>query len=86
MSVFLDQARLILSQVDLNNPEIQQAKTELNTIVKTAGVKIFSDPRIANAINLLMPFVVNYKVNQVIRLLKEFERDKDFNFGSGLGK
>lgn len=76
MSIFLDQAKKILESVDLQDQPIKEAKTLLNSISKTAGVTdLIHDPKFQNIINLLTPFVVNYKVNQVIRLLQELAKE-----------
>lgn len=77
MSIFLSQAQKILNKVDLTDPAVSQAKEILNGMDKTAGVSdALADPRLSTAINLLTPFVVNYKVNQVLKLLKELSKSQ----------
>jgi hypothetical protein len=74
--IFLRQAQLILAQVDLNEPDVIKAKELLSSFEKSASISdLIRDPRLSNAINLLTPFVVNYKVNQVLKLLKEMSKD-----------
>ena len=77
MSLFLAQAKIILDEIDLNDPAIKKAKELLNSVTKIAGMTdLINDPKFQNIINLLTPFVVNYKVNQVIRLLNEIAKEQ----------
>ncbi len=76
MSVYLENARYLLSQVKNTDEKIKQAKNVLNSVSKQSGLFDFvHNPKFQNIINLLTPFVVNYKVNQVLKLLKELERE-----------
>lgn len=76
MSVYLENAKYLLDQVKDLGQEIQQAHEELNNISKQSGLSdLVHDPKFQNIINLLTPFVVNYKVNQVLKLLKEIEHE-----------
>ena len=76
MSIFLDQAKQILNSVDLPDQPIKDAKTLLNSISKVGGITdLIHDAKFQNIINLLTPFVVNYKVNQVLRLLQELAKE-----------
>lgn len=76
MSIYLTQAKRLLDEIDLKNPAIRQAKNELTKLTKTAGLgDIINNPKFQNAITLLTPFVVNYKVNQVLKLLKDLARE-----------
>ncbi len=76
MSVYLENAKRLLSQVKNPDPAIKQATDELNNIPKTASISdLLHDPKFQNIINLLTPFLVNYKVNQVVKLLKDLERE-----------
>ena len=78
MSIYLRQAKRILAQINIDAPEVKQAKDELRKLTKTAGLgDIIHDPKFQNVVTLLTPFVVNYKVNQVLKLLKELARDTD---------
>ena len=83
MSIYLDQAQRILANIDIDAPEVAQAREELSTFNKTSGVgDLINNPKFQNAVNLLTPFVVNYKVNQVLKLLKELEKDKNKDLGN----
>ncbi len=76
MSVFLENAKYLLNQTQDINPAVKQAYDELNTVTKEGGITDFiHNPKFQNIINLLTPFVVNYKVNQVLKLLKDLERE-----------
>jgi hypothetical protein len=76
--LFLKQALYLLDQIDINNTEVTQAKELLSSSVdKTAAVTdLIHDPKFQNIINLLTPFMVNYKVNQVIKLLQEMAKEQ----------
>ncbi len=76
MSVYLENAKRLLSQIKNPNPAIHQATDELNNISKSASISdLLHDPKFQNIINLLTPFLVNYKVNQVVKLLNELQRE-----------
>ncbi|HLX52953.1 MAG TPA: hypothetical protein VKR58_03380 [Aquella sp.] len=76
MSVYLEQAKILLAKVDLLVPEVKEAQDLLNSLTKTAAVTdLIHDPKFQNIVTLLTPFLVNYKVNQVIKLLKELEKE-----------
>jgi hypothetical protein len=75
MSIYLEQIQLLLSNIDIK--EAKQAKEELEVLTKNAGVTdLINDPKFQNIVNLLTPFVVNYKVNQVLKLLTELAKDR----------
>lgn len=78
MSIYLNQAKKILNKVELEDSDVVKAREILNSFDgKTAGLfETISDPRLSNAISLLTPFTVNYKVNQVLRLLKELAKEE----------
>jgi hypothetical protein len=77
VSIFLDQAKTILDEIELNEPAIKEAQELLGTIIKTAGVSdLINDPKFQNIVNLLTPFTVVYKVNQVLRLLQELAKEQ----------
>jgi hypothetical protein len=78
MSVYLQNVEYLLSQTDVQNidPKITQALDELTAIRKNSSLSdLINNPKFQNIINLLTPFVVNYKVNQVIKLLKDLESE-----------
>lgn len=76
MSVYLENAKNLLNQVQNDNPALKQAYEDLNTVTKEGGISdLVNNPKFQNIINLLTPFVVNYKVNQVIKLLKDLEQE-----------
>ena len=78
MSIYFQQAKRILSSIELPDAAVVQAKELFTELEKTAGSgSMLADPRVSTAINLLTPFVVNYKVNQVIKLLKELSKEKN---------
>ena len=79
MSVYLDQALLLLDQTDLDVKEVKEAKDLLQNLMltKVAGVgSVIHDPKFQNIVNLLTPFLMNYKVNQVLKLLEEIAKDQ----------
>lgn len=79
MSIFFDNAKRLLDSVSLTDPKILEAKSLLSTVQKVGGSGgIASNPTFQNIITLLTPFVVNYKVNQVMKLLKELAKDNQF--------
>jgi hypothetical protein len=66
----------ILQDPTLGINEAQQAKEILASIDQKAGLSdVLSDPRLNTALTLLTPFVVNWKVNQVIKLLEDMKKD-----------
>ena len=75
MSIYLDNATRILAQIK-GLKEATEAKTQLdkafNSTDKTAGL---SGSTLMNVIILLTPFIAYYKVNQVLKLLKEVQGD-----------
>lgn len=76
MSIFIDNAKYLLNQTQDLDPAIKHAYDELSTVSKEAGIlDLIHNPKFQNIINLLTPFVVNYKVNQVLKLLKDLERE-----------
>lgn len=76
MSIFLQEAMIILKSCS-GEPAYQKAQDELSNLIKTASMeKSASDAIIQNVINLLTPFVMNYKVNQVMKLMKELSKEK----------
>jgi hypothetical protein len=78
MTVYLEQAKILLDLTTEVPVEIVETiKKDLDDLHKNSGiVDMISDPRLSNAINLLTPFVVNYKVNQVLKLLKELGKEQ----------
>ena len=79
MSVYLQQAKLLLDQSELDAKEVKEAKDLLDslTLEKTAGIgNLIHDPKFQNIVNLLTPFLVNYKVNQVLKLLQELAKEQ----------
>ena len=77
MSILLENAKYLLEQTQDINPAIKQAYDELNNVTKEGSITDFiSDPKFQNVINLLTPFTVNYKVNQVMKLLKDLESER----------
>lgn len=68
--VYFNQAKKMLATM----PECSSAYEALGAWdEKTA---LLDDPRVQTAINLLTPFVVNYKVDQVLKLLKEVSKEQ----------
>ncbi len=79
MSIFYTNAKRLLDSVSLTDPKVLEAKTLLGSIQKVGGpMSIINNPTFQNIVTLLTPFVVNYKVNQVLKLLKELAKEKDF--------
>jgi len=76
MPEYLSQAKMLLDSLDIKASEIDQAKEQLENLTKTSAIMdLINDPKFQNVVNLLTPFVVNYKVNQVLKLLKELGKD-----------
>lgn len=83
MSVLLKQASVVMNKIDLESPEVKQAKELFAELEKTSGVTdLIGDPRFQNVINLLTPYLVNYKVNQVLKLLKELAKESTTGTGT----
>lgn len=79
MSIFYTNAKRILESVSLTDPKVIEAKTLLGSIQKVGGpTDLINNVTFQNIVNLLTPFVVNYKVNQVLKLLKELAKEKNF--------
>lgn len=76
MSTFYDNAKRILDSVELTDPKVLEAKALLSEVHKTAASKDNSSATFQNIVTLLTPFVVNYKVNQVMKLLKELAKEQ----------
>ena len=77
MPEYLKQAKCLLDSVDMKASEIDQAKEQLENLSKISGLTdLIKDPKYQNVINLLTPFVVNYKVNQVLKLLQELGKEQ----------
>ena len=76
MSIYLDQAKKILDKVELKDEAINESRKLLDSMIKVGGLgDMIKDPKWANVISLLTPFVVNYKINQVLRLLEEIAKE-----------
>lgn len=76
MSVYLENAKNLLNQVTNIDSTVQQAYDELASVTKSSSLTdLVHNPKFQNIITLLTPFMVNYKVNQVIKLLKDLERE-----------
>lgn len=79
MSIFYSNAKRLLDSVDVSDPKISEAKSLLSNVTKVGGpVELINNPTFQNVVNLLTPFVVNYKVNQVLKLLKELAKEQQF--------
>jgi len=75
MSIYLEQAKKILESIDI--PEIKQVQEEFVSLTKKSAISdLIHDPKFQNIVNILTPYVVNYKVNQVLKLLKEIEKEQ----------
>jgi len=75
MSIYLDNAKRILGQID-GLEEVKQAKSQLDKAFSSTDKTAFmSGSTIKNIIILLTPFLVYYKVSQVINLLKEVQSE-----------
>ena len=79
MSIYFSNAKRLLESVNLSDPKISEAKILLGSVSKAGGsTNLINNPTFQNVVNLLTPFVVNYKVNQVLKLLKELAKEKQF--------
>ncbi len=73
MSIYLEQAKLLLNNSGIDSPAIKEAQESLSNLIKKGS--LIDNPTLQNAINLLTPFLVNYKINQVLKLLKELAKE-----------
>ena len=72
-------AKRLLDSIESTDPKIIEAKELFNSIQKVGSPKdLINNTTFQNVINLLTPLVVNYKVNQVLKLLKELAKEKQF--------
>ncbi len=79
----MKQAKRILEHIDIDAPEMAKARKELSRLTKTAGLgDLIHNPKFQNVVNLLTPFIVNYKVNQVLKLLKELAKETSKDLGT----
>ena len=70
----LKQASLLLANIDDDN--VKKAKEQIEELDKQSAIGgLVSSPEFHNIVNLLTPFVVNYKINQVLKLLKEVAKE-----------
>lgn len=81
MSIYLKQALSILNNIKSDAPEIKEAQGLFNNLDKRGG--LLDDPALTNAITLLTPFWMSYKINQVLKLLKEVEKENKYKGPSG---
>ncbi len=76
MSVFLRNAIKLLEDSSLEESKKKIAHDLLVAFKSRLEKKAFiNNVTLNNVINLLTPFMVNYKVNQVLRLLKEVQKE-----------
>jgi hypothetical protein len=76
MSVIVRNALKLLKETEVKDSKIQAAQDLLESFQSGIEKKAFiNNVTLNNVINLLTPFVVNYKVNQVIKLLKELQKE-----------
>lgn len=76
MNIFYSNAKRLLDSVEATDPKISEAKDLLSSITKIGGDSLVNNPTFQNVVNLLTPFVINYKVNQVLKLLKELSKEQ----------
>jgi hypothetical protein len=77
MPKYLSQAKMLLDSLDIKASEIDQVKEQLESLTKSSALTdLINDPKFQNIVNLLTPFVVNYKVNQVLKLLQELGKEQ----------
>lgn len=87
MSIYLENAKRILKSIK----SIEEAQSAAASIDASFGGRekkaLLSSSTIKNIIILLTPFIAYYKVNQVIKLLKELEGElKQQDSSSGFKK
>ena len=76
MSVFISNARRLLEESGVKNSKTKAAQDLLKSFQSGIEKRAFiNNVTLQNVINLLTPFLVNYKVNQVLKLLKEVQKD-----------
>ena len=76
MSVFISNAIRLLRESDVKDSKIEAAQDLLESFQSGIEKKAFiNNVTLQNVINLLTPFIVNYKVNQVLKLLKEVQQE-----------
>ena len=76
MSVFISNAIRLLKESDVKNSKTKAAQDLLESFQSGIEKKAFiNNVTLQNVINLLTPFLVNYKVNQVLKLLKDVQKE-----------
>lgn len=76
MSVFISNAIRLLKESKVENSKTKAAQDLLESFQSGIEKKAFiNNVTLQNVINLLTPFLVNYKVNQVLKLLKEVQKE-----------
>lgn len=76
MSIFVSNAIKLLKSSKVRNSRTKAAQDLLESFQSGIEKKAFiNNVTLQNVINLLMPFFVNYKVNQVLKLLKEVQKE-----------
>ena len=82
MSIYLTQINRILAKVNIDDPKIKDLQQQLANVKKSSS--LLNDPSFQNVINILTPYMVHYKVNQVLKLLKELGKGHDIDPRTGL--
>jgi hypothetical protein len=68
----LEQVIKLIEQVDQDNWRLKEASKLTSELIKQEGILDFlTSPFIQNIINLLAPYLGNYKIQQAIKLLQE---------------
>jgi len=76
MSVFISNAIRLLKESEIKNSKTKAAQDLLESFQSGIEKKAFiNNVVLQNVINLLTPFVVNYKVNQVLKLLRDVQKE-----------
>jgi len=71
-NILIKQAKLILESFNEKDSNIKQALIELEKLDKQGGLgDLINSPMLHNIVSILAPYATYYKVDQVLKLLKE---------------
>jgi plasmid replication initiation protein len=76
MNIYLKQASNILNNIKSQNKEFRKAYILITKIDRKSSINdLVNSPTLQNVINILAPYVTNYQIREVVKLLQEFLKD-----------
>jgi len=75
MNIYLKQASNILNNIKSQNKEFRKAYILTKIDRKSSINDLVNSPTLQNVINILAPYVTNYQIREVVKLLQEFLKD-----------